>query len=327
MVKNSQAQRVKALVPLLPSFNWRTGLTGTPASNGLIDLHGQYLVIDDGKRLGVNISDYRNTYFTTSGYNGYAYECIDEEGIHQRIADITLEMSKEDYAKLPDFTVHDVSIELGPKARAQYEQMEKEFILEFENEVDLEVDNEAAKINKLLQISNGFVYTCTETKAWSPLHDQKLEALGDIIEEAAGEPILLAYNYRPDAAMIKKKFPYAVDITGTSTQQFNAIKDDFAAGRIKLLIGHPASMGHGIDGLQAGSHIIVWYGLPWSLENYLQTNERLHRTGQGQPVRAYRILSKSTMDLAVAEALSRKDSTQKTLRAAIKRYREELKYD
>lgn len=326
-VKNAQTHRVEALESLLPSFPWRTGLTGTPASNGLIDLHGQYRVIDDGQRLGINVSDYRRAYFKSTGYGGYGYECTNEDAIHRAIADITLEMSADDYANLPDFIVHDVLVDMEPKHRVQYEQMEKEFFLELEGGADLEVENEAAKINKLLQISNGFVYTNTETREWSKLHESKLEALDDIIEEAAGEPILLGYIFRPDAELIQKKYPYAVNLTRLPGKQFNQAIDDFAAGKIKLLIGHPASMGHGIDSLQAGSHIMVWFGIPWSLELYQQMNARLHRTGQGQPVRCYRILGRQTMDLAVAEALGHKDVTQKTLREAIKTYRLKMKLD
>lgn len=326
-VKNAETQRVKAMGSLLPFFPWRTGLTGTPAPNGLIDLHGQYKVIDDGQRLGINVTDYRRAHFRSSGYGGYAYECTNETAIHQAVADITLEMSATDYANLPDFIVHNVMVDMEPKQRQQYERMETDFFMELENGADLEVENEAAKINKLLQISNGFVYTNTETREWSRLHEAKLDALDDIIEEASGEPILLGYVFRPDADLILKRFPYAVNLTRLSGQQFNQAIDDFAAGRIKLLIGHPASMGHGIDGLQAGSHIMVWFGLPWSLELYQQMNARLHRTGQGQPVRAYRILGRKTMDLAVAEALSHKDVTQQTLRDAIKKYRQEMRYD
>ena len=149
------------------------------------------------------------------------------------------------------------------------------------------------------------------------------ETLDDILEEASGAPVLCGYVFRPDAVRIKQRFPFALNLTGLSGQEFNKAIDDFAEGRIRLLIGHPASMGHGTDGLQHGGQILAWFGLPWSLELYLQLNKRLHRRGQEAPVRAYRILGADTMDQMVATALGYKAITQDTLRAAVAKYRQE----
>lgn len=328
-VKNTMSQRVGALVnnvngwpSIVSNFPWRTGLTGTPAPNGLIDLHGQYRCIDDGQRLGRNISDYRGNYFKSSGFGGYSYTCESPDTIHQAIADITLEMSQEDYLTLPDFIVQDVSLDLPEKARVQYDQLEKEFFIEFDDGGELEVDNAAARINKLIQFSNGHLYVDPVTREWKRVHDLKLDALEDIIEEAAGSPILLGYIFRTDAMRIQQRFKYAVNLTGMNGDEFNQAISDFAAGKIKLLMGHPASMGHGTDGLQFGSSILVWFGIPWGLELYQQLNKRLHRQGQGEPVRAYRILCNQTMDQAVSMALEVKDATQSGLREAVKQYRE-----
>ena len=322
-LKNASTARMEALIPLLPGFKYRTGLTGTPAPNGYIDLHGQYLVIDNGARLGADKTAYQDAYFKPVGWGGYSYEIAEQSNriIEANIADITLEMSEEDYLHLEDFIVFDVHAQMPPAARKKYNQMETDLWTEMDDGCDIEVTSEVAKINKLLQMSNGSCYNDPETREWSKLHDAKLDALDDIIEEAAGQPILLGYNFRTDAERILKRFKFAVDLTSLNAKEFNQAISDFAAGRIRLLIGHPASVGHGTDGLQHGGNILVWFGLPWSLELYMQMNKRLHRQGQGKPVMCYRIICKDTMDEAVAMKLELKDDTQKSLRAAVGAYR------
>ena len=318
--------RGEALKPLLPGFNYRTGLTGTPAPNGYIDLHGQYMVIDDGQRLSTSKEAYTNAYFKSVGYGGYSHEIADDSNriIEANIADITLEMSEEDYLEMPDFLVYDIHAQMPPAARKKYDQMERDLFAELDDGTDVEVTSEVAKINKLLQMSNGAVYTDTETREWKRLHDAKLDVVDDILEEANGQPVLLGYNFRTDAERICKRFKFAVDLTKLNAKQFNQAVSDFAAGRIRLLIGHPASMGHGTDGLQYGGSILVWYGLPWSLELFMQMNKRLHRQGQGKPVTCYRIMCPDTMDEAVAIKLEMKDDTQKSLRAAVGQYRQQI---
>lgn len=315
--------RGEALLPLLDGFTWRTGLTGTPAPNGYIDLHGQYRVIDDGVRLGVSKEAYTNAYFKTCGHMGYSFEIAAESNriIEANISDITLEMAEEDYLTLPDFMVYDLHAQMPPKARKQYLQMEADMFAEIDDGADLEVTSEVSKINKLLQMANGAAYVDPETREWVKLHDAKLDVLEDILEEAAGQPVLLGYNFRTDAERICKRFKFAVNLNALNAKEFNQAISDFAAGRIRLLIGHPASMGHGTDGLQYGGSILVWFGLPWSLEYYLQLNKRLHRQGQGKPVTCYRILCPDTMDEAVSIKLTMKDDTQKSLRAAVGAYR------
>lgn len=322
-MKNWETKRVQAFIPTLPYFTFRTGLTGTPASNGLEDLFGQFLVVDGGRRLGIDHAAFLSAYFKQGGHGGYRYTAtVDGEAyIHQAVSDITLEMNQDDYLQLPDLIINDIQVDLADKHRAQYEELEMQLFTELDNGEELEVKNEAAKSNKCLQFSNGAAYTNTETREWHPVHDAKLDALDDILEEAAGEPVLLAYSYRPDAYRIMKRFPYARNITGMSGLEFNNTLVDWQAGRLRLLIGHPASMGHGVDGLQKRGKIMVWFGLNWSLELYLQFNARLHRQGQGHPVICHRILTRDTLDDAVRLALEAKDQTQSDLRRAVDEYR------
>lgn len=319
----STTVRGEALLPILEGFTYRTGLTGTPAPNGYIDLHGQYRVIDDGVRLGVDKDAYTNAYFKSCGHMGYSFEIAAESNtiIEANIADITLEMSEKDYLNLPDFMVYDLHAQMPAKARKQYLQMETDMFAEIDDGADLEVTSEVSKINKLLQMANGAAYVDPETREWVKLHDAKLDVLEDILEEAAGQPVLLGYNFRTDAERICKRFKFAVNLNALNAKGFNQAISDFAAGRIRLLLGYPGSMGHGTDGLQYGGNILVWFGLPWSLEYYLQLNKRLHRQGQGKPVTCYRILCPDTMDEAVSIKLTMKDDTQKSLRAAVGAYR------
>lgn len=323
-LKNSETSRVESLYPLLQGFTYRTGLTGTPAPNGYIDLHGQYLVIDDGKRLGVDKDSYKNAFFKPVGHMGYSHEIVEGSNriIESAISDITLDMAEDDYIDLPDFMVFDIHAQMPASARKKYNQMETELWAEMDDGQDLEVTSEVAKINKLLQMSNGAAYLDPETREWAKVHDAKLDVLEEILEQAAGQPVMLGYNFRTDAERILKRFKFAVDLTSMKTAKaFNQAISDFAAGNIRLLIGHPASVGHGTDGLQHGGNILVWFGLPWSLELYMQMNKRLHRQGQGKPVTCYRILCPDTMDEAVAMKLELKDDTQKSLRAAVSAYR------
>jgi len=322
-MKQHATKRMEAIVPLLPYFSYRTGLTGTPSSNGLVDLFGQFLVIDNGERLGSSYSSFLSNWFDSDGYGGYRYQATadGERAIHRRVADIVLEMSQQEYLQLPDFIVNDLYVDLEPRHRAQYDRLERELFTELDSGVELEVLNEAAKTNKCLQYSNGAAYTNTETREWAPVHDAKLDALEDIVEEAAGEPVLVAYTYRPDAYRIMKRFPYARNITGMSASEFNQALEDWQAGRLRMLIAHPASAGHGIDGLQARGRVLVWFGLNWSLELYLQFNARLHRQGQSAPVVCHRILTRDTLDDAVRLSLEYKTQTQEDLRRAVSEYR------
>ena len=322
--KNSSTQRVKAVKKILPHFDWTTGLTGTPASNGYKDLHGQYLVVDRGQRLGTSKTAFRGRFYKKAGpYKEVPYEGAENE-IKQLIGDITLEMSAEDYNKLPDLVVNDINIEMPENLRTLYDHMEKEFFIQLDSGKQVEMFNQAALTNKCLQFANGAMYPVAGMPLWEPIHDLKLEALEEIIDEAQGQQVLCAYGYRSDAERIMKRFHELRPINLTECKTEAALTNAMArwtSGDCPLMIGHPASMGHGIDGLQKRGHIVVWYGLNWSLDLYDQMNARIRRQGQGAPVICHRLMMLDTLDQAQALALDEKAQTQAGLRNAVKQYR------
>jgi len=321
--KNSTTNRVKALEKVIPYFNWTTGLTGTPASNGYKDLHGQYLVVDGGLRLGTSKSAFKSRFYKKAGFKEIAYDNAEEQ-IKTLIGDITMEMSAADYNPLPDLIINNVEVEMDPDVRAQYEKLEKEYFFKLDNGTEVEVFNAASLTNKCLQMANGSVYPVPGMPLWEPIHDLKLDALEEIIDEAQGQPILCSYAYRSDAERIMEKFKELRPINLTNCKSEKALNDAMArwlGGDCRLMIGHSASMGHGVDRLQHAGHILVWFGLNWSLDLYDQFNARIRRQGQGAPVICHRILCKDTLDQAQALALDDKATTQASLRKAIKDYR------
>jgi SNF2 family DNA or RNA helicase len=322
--KNSNTQRVKATKKILPHFVWTTGLTGTPASNGYKDLHGQYLVVDKGLRLGTSKTAFRQRFYRKEGpHREVPFDGAEDE-IKQLIGDITLEMSAADYNPLPDMIVNDVEIELPENLRALYNRMEKELFIQLDSGKEVEMFNQAALTNKCLQFSNGAMYPVAGMPLWEPIHDLKLEALEEIIDEAQGQQVLCAYAYRSDAERIMERFKALRPVNLTECKSEAALQNAmsrWASGDCLLLIGHPASMGHGIDGLQKRGHIIVWYGLNWSLDLYDQMNARIRRQGQGAPVICHRLMVLETLDQAQAMALDEKAQTQAGLRNAVKQYR------
>ena len=326
--KTSTTDRVKSLMKVLAYFKWRTGLTGTPASNGYKDLHGEFLVLDGGARLGKGKTEFERRFYKKAGPYKLVALPETQETIARLIGDITLSMSAEDYNPLPDLIVNDIEVELPDDVRIKYEQMEKEYFTTLDNGQDVEVFNAASLTNKLLQLSNGAMYPIAGMPLWEPVHDVKLDALEDIIEESEGQQILCAYAYRSDAARIMAKFSKKElglrPINLTECKSEASLKDAmyrWTTGDCRLLICHPFSAAHGIDGLQKAGNIIVWFGLSWSLDSYDQLNARLRRQGQGKPVICHRITCGSTMDQAQALALDDKANNQTALRNAVKNYR------
>jgi SNF2 family DNA or RNA helicase len=324
-MKNSSTDRVKAVRKILDKFNWSTGLTGTPASNGYKDLHGQYLVVDRGQRLGTSKTAFRTRFYRKVGpFKEIAYDDTEEQ-IKKLIGDITLEMSAEDYNPLPDLMVNNVEIEMPETLRSRYDQMERDFFLQLDSGTTVEVFNQASLTNKCLQFSNGAMYPVAGMPLWEPVHDLKLDALEDILDEAQGSPVLCSYAYRSDAERIMTRFKHLDPINLTECKSEASLTNAmhrWKIGDCALMIGHPASMGHGIDGLQKNGHILVWYGLNWSLDLYEQFNARVRRQGQGVPVICHRIMMRDTLDQAQALALDEKAQTQAGLRNAIKQYRQ-----
>lgn len=324
-MKNSNTNRVKAFRKIADEFKWTTGLTGTPASNGYKDLHGQFLVVDRGVRLGTAKTAFRTKFYKKVGpFKEVAYEDT-EDTIKRLIGDITLEMSAEDYNPLPDLIVNNIEIEMPDELRAKYDRLEKEFFLVLDSGKEIEAFNQASLTNKCLQFSNGAMYPIAGMPLWEPVHDMKLDALEDIIEEAQGSPILCSYSYRSDAERIMERFKSIRPINLTECKSDKALNDAmnrWKNGDCQLMIGHPASMGHGIDGLQKNGYTLVWFGLNWSLELYEQFNARVRRQGQGRPIICHRILALNTLDQAQALALDEKATTQTGLRNAVKQYRQ-----
>jgi SNF2 family DNA or RNA helicase len=308
--KSPSSRRFRALRKVLPLINRIVGLTGTPAPNGLIDLWSQIYLLDQGERLGPTITSYRNRYFIPGKRRGhivYEWIPISEEVIYEKISDICISMKAEDWLDMPQRIDRTVTVTLPPAARARYKQLERDLLLPF-SDGDVVANTAAVLAGKLLQLANGAVYD--ENHNVREIHKAKLEALGDIIEAANGKPILVFYTYQHDLHRIQKRF---------SVRTLESSKDisDWNAGRIPVLLAHPASAGHGLN-LQAGGNTIVWFGLPHSLELYEQANARLYRQGQKENVIIHHLVTEGTIDENVMKALARKALTQNDLMQAVK---------
>lgn len=318
--KNHNSLRFKALRAARLGFKRIIGLTGTPAPNGLLDLWSQVFLLDGGERLGRYITKYREKYFTPgarSGHIVYKYNCNAQNVklIQEKISDICMSMKAEDYLELPGRTVNIVRIPLDAAAQKKYDAFEREQVLKiFETQpIDEAITalNAAALANKLLQFANGAIYD--SEKAWHEIHKAKIEALKEIIEDANGQPVLVAWTFRHDRDRIHEalKAYKPVDLTGD--REVNAWNN----GQIQVLLMHPASGGHGLN-LQAGGHIIVWFGQTWSLELEQQLNARLDRQGQKSRVIIHKLVTSNTLDEDVIVAQKEKTSTQDQLMYALK---------
>ena len=310
--KNHKAARFKALSSVRPHIHRIVGLTGTPAANGLEDLWAQFKLLDGGERLGRYITRYRERWFTPDRRNGmqvFSYKPRPgaEAEIYEAIGDITLSMKTTDYLDLPELTITTVPVELNPKERNVYERMVRDMVVDLDGVV-VDAANAAALSGKLLQLVSGAVYN--ETGQTIEVHERKLDALEDLLEAANGQSLLVAYWHKHDAARIQACFPQARQLQ--TTDDFEA----WNAGEVPLALIHPASAGHGLN-LQSGGHLLVWFSLTWSLELYQQTNARLHRQGQTQPVTITHLAAKNTIDEQVLAALEAKDTTQARLIDAV----------
>jgi SNF2 family DNA or RNA helicase len=310
--KNATSKRFKALRKTLPYTNFMVLLTGTPSPNGLLDLWSQVYLIDFGQSLGRTMTAYKQRFFEQD-YMGYNFtpRAGSEKTIHELISPFTVHMSAEDYLDLPPRIDVTVTTTMPPAALETYSDFEKTLLAELEDGEQVEAITAGVLANKLLQFANGGMYT-DEKRNWSEIHTAKLDALAEIIEDNPRENILVSYNYKFDLERLQKRFPDAVVLD----KQQETI-DRWNRGEIRLLLAHPASAGHGLN-IQAGGSLIVWFGLTWSLENYLQFNARLHRQGQTKPVRIIHIVTESTIDERVLRVLSSKDKTQRALLSALK---------
>jgi len=310
--KSHQAKRFKSLLKVRPIAKRIVGLTGTPSSNGLMDLWAEYRLLDMGQRLGRFIGKYRDNYFVPDKRNqqvvfSYKPRPGAEEAIYQLISDITISMKGSDYLKLPELLINEVPVRLSEKEMVSVEALKRDLITTIKGE-DITAANAAALSGKLLQMANGAVYDDDGTVIH--IHDRKLDTLEDLIEAANGKPVLIAYWFKHDIARIKKRFAVETLDSSDSIKRWNN-------GEILLAAIHPASAGHGLN-LQAGGSTLVWFGLTWSLELYQQTNARLWRQGQKDTVVIHHLIAKDTIDERVVKALKDKDSTQAALIDAVK---------
>ena len=310
--KNHQSKRFKSLMKVRPLVKRIVGLTGTPSSNGLMDLFAEFKILDMGKRLGYFIGQYRNTYFKPDKMNGpivYSYKPLPnaENAIYEKISDITVSMKANEYLKMPELLTSNYVVELSNSEKNQYDEMKKSLVLEI-TDGEITASNAASLSNKLCQLSNGAIYDDEQNIV--EIHDRKLEALEDIIESMNGKPLLIAYWYRHDLERIKSRF---------SVREIKTSEDisDWNDGKIPVALIHPASAGHGLN-LQNGGSTLVWFGLTWSLELYQQTNARLYRQGQKNTVVIQHIITKGTIDEQILKVLQKKNKTQADLIDAVR---------
>lgn len=317
--KSWSSKRFKALMKVRPKVKRVVGLTGTPSSNGLMDLFAEFKALDMGERLGRFITQYRTNYFRPDKMNGqivYSYKLLPgaEERIYEKISDMTISMKAMDHLKMPELINTRYPVYMDEKERQSYEDMKNDLVLPYMGEDEITAANAAALSGKLCQMANGAVYT--DSKEVCHIHDRKLDALEDIIEAANGNPILVAYWFQHDLERIterlqKLKVDHARLTTEDSIRKWN--KGEIAVGLI-----HPASAGHGLN-LQRGGSTLVWFGLTWSLELYQQTVARLWRQGQiADTVVIQHIVTEGTIDERILKALSEKDGTQSALIDAVK---------
>lgn len=315
--KSAKAKRFRALRKVRPYFKRIIGLTGTPAPNSLIDLWPQLYLLDGGQRLGRTIMGYREQYFTPGDrnqhivYNWNLKEGAEDE-IHEKIGDICISMMAKDYLDIPERIDNKIEINLPKKAMDQYKELEKDLVIELGNEY-ITASNAAVLTGKLLQMSNGAIYS--EDHEVVEIHEEKLNALLDIIEAANGKPVLVFYSFKHDLTRIMKALKDN-KLKGQELKDSSDIKK-WNNGEIPILLLHPASAGHGLN-LQYGGNIVVWFGLTWSLELYQQANARLHRQGQKETVIIHHIIAKNTVDEDVIKALSNKEVNQNVLLEAVK---------
>lgn len=312
--KNHASMRFKALKKVQACFKRVVILTGTPAPNGLIDLWAQIWLLDRGQRLGQTITFYRDNYFRKS-YNGFSYDPQEdsEQRIHSKLKDICISMKSEDYLELPERIDTYIDVELTPVLKKQYEDFEREKVLEMfgDGETEITAMNAAALSNKLLQFAGGAIYD--EDRNVHEIHDLKLDATEQFIEEANGKPVLIFYSYKHEFDRLMTRLKKYKPVKMQTPQH----EKDWNAGKIQVMLLHAASGGHGLN-LQEGNTSMLWFSLNWSLELYMQANKRLHRQGRKYPVIIGHLIAKGTEDENVVKRLEGKQNTQETLMASVK---------
>jgi SNF2 family DNA or RNA helicase len=328
-MKNPSARRFKRMKPLLYRFHRNLILSGTPSPKAYLDLWSQFYLLDRGRRLESYVTRFRDMYFEQVHPMSYEYKLREgaAERIEKAIEDITLSQSAVDHLDMPPRTVNRVLAPLPATLAEKYKILEKELFVRL-GTLDVEAFNAAALSNKCLQFTAGVVYAAQtfnkdgkpEPQRFESIHTTKLDALGDIIEGAQGQSVLVCFWYKSELAILRKAYPKAPTLDGaTSAADAVRLVDEWNAGTVPVMFAHPASAGHGLN-LQAGGHILVFTTLPWSLELYQQTVARLHRQGQTHPVIVHHLICPGTVDEAVESSLSSKDAAQSGLLASLRAY-------
>lgn len=313
--KSSKSERFKAMRMAVPTVKRVIGLTGTPAPNGLIDLWAQMYCLDMGQRLGKSVTKYRETYFDVYNRNGITVRCDIKKGCEQiirnKIADICLSMQAKDYLQLPDIITHVIPVPLSYGTMKAYTTFEREKVLEFAEEhtgesANILANSAAGLMNKLSQFANGAVYD--DNRDVHEIHNEKIDKLAEIVEAANGSSVLVFYQFQHDVQRIVRK------LKGYKVRAYKNEADlrDWNAGKIDVLLAHPASTAYGLN-MQQGGHYIVWFGTGWNLEHYQQANARLHRQGQTHPVTVYKLICPNTVDERANAALESKKGVQQSL--------------
>lgn len=316
--KNHSAKRFKSLAAIRPHIRRIVGLTGTPSPNGLEDLWAQVYLLDVGERLGKYFTHFRSRYFDPGRRSRdviYSYDAKDGAGeaIMAKISDICISMKSDDYLQLPDITYDDVPVILDAKAQKAYTDLERKMVLQIDQEKVIDVTTAAGLSNKLQQLANGAIYD--EDRSWVPVHDCKIEAFMELIEQLNGRSALVFYNFRHDLERLEA----ALAKTKLRVRRLSGPEDekDWNADKIDVLLAHPASAAYGLN-LQEGGNHVVWFGLNWSLELYQQANKRLHRQGQKEKVIIHHLICEGTRDADLLEALKQKDKAQEYVLASLK---------
>jgi SNF2 family DNA or RNA helicase len=311
-LKNQGTKRWTYMRRLVRRARYVVLLTGTPAPNGLHDLWSQIYLLDQGARLGHTVTSFRERWFEQNwGSAGWRALKHADEKIRARIEDICFTLRDSDYSDLPPRIDNFIKIKLDADLMGQYKRFQRDYILELEDGDKIKAVSAAALTNKLLQLSNGVVYDKDRNEKF--FHKLKIEALREVIEEANGQPVFIAYNFKTDVKAIVEEFPHAI-VLGNNPQTIK----DWNDGRVPILVAHPKSAGHGLN-LQHGGSIAVWYGLTWSLEDYQQFNKRLHRPGQTRTTVIHHLICEGTIDETVLTALTKKDGVQNSLLDSLRR--------
>jgi SNF2 family DNA or RNA helicase len=315
--KDSTTKRFRILKKILPTITRRWILTGTPVPNGISDLFGQIYVLDQGRALGRYITHFRTQYFERSGYNLYEWRprvgAFDE--IVEKISPLILQLSADDYLAMPQLKYMDVPVTLPRESMERYRSVEDDF-LSIADSGNIIASNAAVAGIKCRQLANGAVYD--ENRNVIPIHEAKLDALEDLLEELSGAPALIMYEFQHDADRIMERIgKQPIFSSGLSRAKLDTLVNEFNAGRLPIILGHPASMGHGLN-LQQACHHIIWFGIPWNLEHYDQAIARIYRQGQKSgTVFVYHIVAKDTLDERVLKVLSGKDRTQQAVLSSL----------